>query len=144
MAGTASGNDGPDALSTRFEEAWNSHDMGAFAELFHPDAIFISRFGHFWRGREEIVARHAEIHSTIYRDCTIANHLQHLEGLTEEAAIGVVKSRVSVGRFMPTGPRVFSSQFLYVATRRQGVWRIQAGENVAVANPETGELIADD
>lgn len=144
MASTPSGSDEAGALSQRFEDAWNSHDMGAFADLFHPDAIFISRFGHFWRGRDEIVARHAEIHATIYRDCTITNRLQHLESLTEDAAIGFVKSRISVGRFMPTGPRVFSSQFLYVATRRDGVWRIQAGDNVAVANPETGEPIADD
>lgn len=92
-------------LSARFEAAWNVHDMSAFGDLFHPDAIFISRFGHVWRGRDEIVERHREIHETIYRACQISNEVQHTTGISDDAVLGVVRSFISVGRFMPTGPR---------------------------------------
>lgn len=127
-------------LSARFETAWNAHDMAAFGELFHPDAVFISHFGHLWRGRNEIVARHRKIHETIYRDCRISNEVQVSMGISDDAVLGVVRSLVCVGRFMPTGPREFSTRFSFVAQREGVAWRILAGQNVAVMDPESGEL----
>jgi uncharacterized protein (TIGR02246 family) len=137
------GADTPAQIAKRFEQAWNTHDMAAFAPLFEEDATFVSRFGHCWRGRDEITDRHAEIHSTIYRDSHISNHLLSLDLLTDDIAVGVVRSLVSVGRFMPDGPRKFSSVFTYVARRNGEGWRIRAGANVAMADPETGELIVE-
>jgi hypothetical protein len=46
----------PTELTTRFQEAWNTHDMDAFGRLFYPDATFVNRFGSYWRGVDEIVA----------------------------------------------------------------------------------------
>ena len=37
------GIDTPEATPAMFESAWNAHDMEAFAELFHPDATFVTR-----------------------------------------------------------------------------------------------------
>jgi len=130
----------PAELSRRFEAAWNSHDMTAFAELFEPDATFVTRFGHYWRGRDEIVARHAEIHSTIYKDCSISNCVQDVDFIRDDIAIVHLCSLISVGRAMATGPQQFTVEFTYIATRSANGWRIRAAQNVAVANPETGEL----
>lgn len=130
-------------LADHFERAWNAHDMSAFAELFEPDAIFVSRFGHYWRGREEIAARHAEIHATIYRDCTIANRIQNVDPLSDDIAVVYLRSFVSVGPTMPVGPRNFTVQFSYVAVRREGAWHIRSAQNVAVADPRTGELLVE-
>ena len=58
-------------ITTRFQEARNRHDMDAFGRLFHPDATFVNRFRSYWRGVEEIVAGHAGIHASIYRDSTL-------------------------------------------------------------------------
>jgi uncharacterized protein (TIGR02246 family) len=49
---------GPAEITTRFQEAWNMHDMEAFGRLFHPDATFVNRFGTYWRGVDKIVAGH--------------------------------------------------------------------------------------
>jgi uncharacterized protein (TIGR02246 family) len=132
----------PAELSRRFEEAWNGHDMDAFAALFEPDAIFVSRFGHVWRGLDEIVARHTDIHRTIYRDCRIANDIASQETLGGDVVLLIIRSRVAVGRYMPTGPREFSTVFSCLARRRDG-WRIMAGVNVAVTDPETGAPVVE-
>jgi uncharacterized protein (TIGR02246 family) len=133
----------PADLSRRFEEAWNAHDMKAFGKLFHPDATFVSRFGHFWRGRDMIVARHKQIHETIYQDCTIANRVEDIEEIDKHVAIGHVRSLVNAGRFVPNGPREFGTRFTYVATRQHhdDDWLIQTGVNVALVDPETNEQV---
>ena len=63
----------PTEITTRFQEAWNTHDMDAFGRLLHPDATFANRFGSYWRGVDEIVTGHAGIHVSIYRDSTLKN-----------------------------------------------------------------------
>ena len=58
------GTDGPEAITGRFEAAWNAHDMEAFAALFHSDATFVNRFATYWRNDDAIVAGHRGIHET--------------------------------------------------------------------------------
>ena len=50
-----------------FAEAWNRHDMEAFAELFAPDAEFVNVVGMWWKGRAEIKTAHEFTHSTMFR-----------------------------------------------------------------------------
>jgi hypothetical protein len=35
---------GPAAVTARFQDAWNRHDMERFGQLFHADATFVNRF----------------------------------------------------------------------------------------------------
>jgi uncharacterized protein (TIGR02246 family) len=62
---------GPAEVTKRFQDAWNTHNMEAFGRLFHSDATFVNRFGTYWRGVDQIVAGHASIHASIYRDSTL-------------------------------------------------------------------------
>jgi len=50
-----------------FAEAWNRHDMEAFAELFAADAEFVNVVGMWWKGRAEIKAAHEFTHSTMFK-----------------------------------------------------------------------------
>jgi uncharacterized protein (TIGR02246 family) len=50
-----------------FAEAWNRHDMEAFAELFAPDAEFVNVVGMWWKGRAEIKAAHEFTHATMFK-----------------------------------------------------------------------------
>jgi uncharacterized protein (TIGR02246 family) len=144
MTETAHKAQSPAEICKLFEKAWNAHDMVAFGALFEPHATFVSRFGHCWQGRDEIVARHGEIHSTIYRDCTIANRLLAVDLVTDDVAVAFVRSLVKVGAAMPTGPREFSSLFTYVATwKKEDGWHIRAAANVALADPRTGEPVVE-
>ncbi|MCH1998980.1 SgcJ/EcaC family oxidoreductase, partial [Achromobacter xylosoxidans] len=77
----------PEDAPIAFEAAWNNHDMQALGTLFHADATFVNRFGHYVRGVDEIVKLHAPIHQTIYRDSTLRNELIDVTAIGGEAAI---------------------------------------------------------
>ena len=141
MPFTAPADAGPEILAAQFEEAWNSHDMAAFAEIFDANATFVSRFGHYWQGREPIVERHAEIHATFYSQSSISNRIQDVDVLGPDCAVVFVQSLVTVGDAMPVGPRAFSTEFMFVAQRQDGVWRMRAASNVALADPQSGALL---
>jgi len=131
-------NKGPADITARFQDAWNRHDMEAFGRLFHPDATFVNRFATYWRGVDQIVAGHAGIHASIYRDSTLAIDAPDVDPISDDAAILHFWSRLTTGTAHPAGPHQVDTLIMAVATRRSGEWRIQAAENVTLTNPMTG------
>ena len=134
-------NTGPGEITTRFQEAWNSHDMEAFGQLFNADATFVNRFGTYWRGRDQIVAGHAGIHSSIYRDSTLEIDVPDIDHITDDVSILHFWTRLSAGAAHPAGPHQVDTLILAVVTRTDGKWRIRAAENVTLTNPMTGATI---
>lgn len=118
--------------------------MPALGALFHEDATFVNRFGHYVRGVDAIVALHAPIHATIYRDSTLANELIDLAAIGEDAAIVHFWSRLTVGPAHPAGPHAVDTLILAVLTRQDDRWRMKALENVTLTNPRTGEPVLRD
>jgi uncharacterized protein (TIGR02246 family) len=118
--------------------------MGAFAALFHPDATFVNRFATYWRGVEAIVSGHRTIHETIYKDSTLANDAPDVDIISEDAAILHIWSRLTAGAAHPAGPHKVDTLILAVVTRRDGIWRIQALENVTRVDPRTGAVMLRD
>jgi uncharacterized protein (TIGR02246 family) len=135
---------GPAAIVSRFEAAWNAHDMQAFAALFHSDASFVNRFGNYVRGVDAIVAMHRPIHETIYKDSTLANETPDVDAISDDAAILHFWSRLTAGAAHPAGPHAVDTLILAVVTRRDGIWRIQALENVTLVDPRTGAVVLRD
>lgn len=133
--------DQPDDAPTAFQSAWNAHDMTALAALFHPDATFVNRFGHFVRGVDAIVQLHEPIHASIYRDSTLENELIDVTPLATDATVIHFWSRLRIGQAHPAGAHDVDTLILAVLTRREGAWRIQALENVTLTNPRTGKAI---
>ncbi|MBV8593027.1 MAG: SgcJ/EcaC family oxidoreductase [Caulobacteraceae bacterium] len=129
----------PADIAAAFQAAWNAHDMVAFGALFHADATFVNRFATYVRGVDEIVALHRGIHETIYRDSTGSNELLDLNEVADGVAIVHFWCRLTVGAAHPAGPHQIDTLLLAVVTRRDGAWRIQAAENVTLADPMTGE-----
>ena len=111
-----------------WEEAWNSHDMHAFANLFHEDGIWI-----LWTGQEgktRIEEGHAAVHRTILR-----NSLQR-ERLEESTFVG---PDAAVVRFfcMLTGDEWFPDKVIRsrkVSIGREGTWKIGWGQNTRFAD----------
>jgi uncharacterized protein (TIGR02246 family) len=128
----------PAEVTKGFQDAWNAHDMEAFGRLFHPDATFVNRFGTYWRGVDQIVAGHVGIHTSIYRDSTLAIDTPDVDPISDDAAILHFWSRLSAGAAHPAGPHQIDTLILAVVTRREGEWRIQAAENVTLTDPMTG------
>ncbi len=128
----------PADIITRFQDAWNAHDMDAFGRLFHPDATFVNRFATYWRGVDQIVAGHAGIHASIYSDSTLEIDAPDIDPISDEAAILHFWSRLSTGEAHPAGRHQIDTLIMTVVTRREGEWRIQALQNVTLTNPFTG------
>ena len=128
-------------ITTRFQEAWNTHDMEAFGRLFHPDATFVNRFATYWRGVDQIVAGHTSIHASIYRDSTLSIDAPDIDPISDNAAILHFWTRLSTGAAHPAGPHQIDTLILAVVTRRDSEWRIQALENVTLTNPMTGATL---
>ncbi len=118
--------------------------MTALGSLFDQDATFVNRFGHYVQGIEEIVALHAPIHETIYRDSTLQNELIDIAHITDGVAVIHFWSRLAAGAAHPAGPHVVDTLILAVLVRQNETWRIRALENVTLTNPRTGEAILRD
>jgi len=131
----------PEDALLAFQTAWNSHDLDAFRALFHEDASFVNRFGHYVRGVDAIIGMHAPIHATIYSDSTLANELIAVDAIGDDGAIVHFWSRLTVGGAHPAGPHAVDTLILAVLTRRDDAWRIKALENVTLTNPRTGEPV---
>lgn len=131
----------PEDAVSAFQAAWNDHDMAALGGLFHEDAIFVNRFGHYVQGIEAIVALHVPIHQTIYCDSTLQNELIDVTHIADGAAVIHFWSRLAAGASHPAGAHVIDTLIQAVLTRREEIWHIQALENVTLTNPRTGETI---
>lgn len=131
----------PEDIPLAFQATWNNHDMKAFAALFHQDATFVNRFGHYVKGINEIIALHQPIHETIYSDSTLENELIYVTSLTNDICISHFWSRLTAGLAHPQGPHQIDTLLLTVLVKQNNSWCIQALENVTLTNPRTGEII---
>ena len=131
----------PEDSPSAFQTAWNSHDMGSLRTLFHEDATFVNRFGHYVRGVEEIIDLHVPIHQTIYRDSNLKNDLIDVVRIGDGATVIHFWSRLAVGAAHPAGPHQVDTLILAVLTWHDNAWLIRALENVTLTNPRTGEAV---
>lgn len=131
----------PEDAPLAFQNAWNAHDMAAFASLFHEDATFVNRFGHYVKGVDAIVAMHKPIHETIYRDSTLSNELIDINHVSNGVAVMHFWSRLTTGAAHPAGPHEVDTLILAVLTEKNDLWRIQSLENVTLTDPRSGKQI---
>jgi uncharacterized protein (TIGR02246 family) len=118
------------AVEMGLQEAWNHHDMKAWANLFTEDADFVNLAGCWWKGRAEIEAKHTAIHAYIFRDSALTIDEVHTRFLTPEVAIVHVLWSLT-GNRNPDGrdgqPR--KGIFTQVLQKRNGKWLIAAAQN---------------
>lgn len=131
----------PEDIPLAFQIAWNNHDIKAFAALFHQNATFVNRFGHYVKGVDEIVALHQPIHETIYSDSTLENEIIDITPMSDDICISHFWSRLTAGAAHPQGPHQIDTLILTVLIKKNNTWYIQALENVTLTNPRTGETI---
>jgi uncharacterized protein (TIGR02246 family) len=62
---------GVDIVASAVVEAWNRHDMKAFATHFTEDADFVNVLGMHFRGRPQIEAVHVDLHRTIFKNSNL-------------------------------------------------------------------------
>ncbi len=75
------------ALIQSWEKAWNSHDMRAFANMFHEDGVWVLWTGAVWKGRAAIEEGHAAVHKTVFRNSIQRERLEELTFVGPDAAV---------------------------------------------------------
>jgi len=93
----------PEEAHHAFQTCWNIHDVEALGTLFHEDATFVNRFGHYVRGVDAIIELHASIHATIYSDSQLANELIDLVPIGDDAVVQL-KMSFTLLKLKRTGP----------------------------------------
>ena len=120
------------AIMQRWEEAWNTHDMHAFATLFQEDGVWILWTGQVWRGRTSIEEGHAAVHKTVFRNSVQRERLEELTFVGPDAAVLRFFSTLTGDERSPD--KVIRSRKIVIVTKREGVWKVGWGQNTRLAD----------
>lgn len=115
------------AIIDNWQKAWNTHDMHAFANLFHDDGIWVLWNGKVWEGRDTIEKGHAEVHKTVFRNSTQKKQIEEMTFVGPNTAVVRLYSTLTGDVRYPD--KVVESRNLLVITRRKNVWKIGWGQN---------------
>ena len=107
-------------------KAWNTHDMRAFASLFHPEAIFVLWNSEVLRGRDSIEAGHVRVHQTFLRNSVRKERIDEIRFIGADAVVLRTYDNL-VGDERHPG-KVTESRKLFVCTKRDNVWKISWGQ----------------
>ena len=131
-AGNKSDRDQLTAVVDKWEKAWNSHDMRAFASLFHEDGVWILWTGDVWKGRKSIEEGHSAVHKTVFRNSVQREQLEELTFLGPDAAVVRFYSTLAGDERAPG--KTIRSRKILIVTRRAGAWKVGWGQNTRLAD----------
>ncbi|MYM90823.1 SgcJ/EcaC family oxidoreductase [Rugamonas sp. FT82W] len=119
---------------SRWQDAWNRHDMDALSSLFTDDADFVQVNGRRWVGPAEIKKNHALVHEMMFKDSVWTNLKLDVRFLKPDVAIahqtwGLRGDRNPDGT--PRTPR--EGLFTQVFVKRGDRWLISAAHNTNIA-----------
>ena len=131
-----------EAISARFQDTWNRHDMDGLASLVAEDVDFVTVVGvRGWqKGRKEFKEGHAAVHKTFFKDSVLTVKETHVKFIRPDIAIARVlwetKGDVVPDR-KPGEPR--EGIFTWVVEKRGGKWLIIASQNTENKAPPPGK-----
>ena len=125
---------GPAGVATAFADAWNRHDMEAFAALFREDASFVNVVGLWWRSRAEIKAAHEATHATMFRNSQLSGTVSSVQDVGPAGVKSVHFTWELTGIEAPGGGIVPARQgiLLLVVVEEDGDWRIAVAQNTDI------------
>ena len=122
-------------LATRWEKAWNRHDIKSLATLLTVDADFVNVAGRHWKGRSEIEAAHTE-RLPQFKDSTWTTKKVTVQFIRPDVALVHVDWGI-VGDTDPDGtarkPR--DGVFSWIAVKTDARWLIRSVQNTNINNP---------
>jgi len=110
-----------------WETAWNTHDMHAFANLFHEDGIWILWTGEVWKGRTAIEEGHAKVHKTYFRNSIQKEEIEEISFIGSEVVVVRFYSTLTGDERYPD--KIVQSRKLLIITKRNDIWKVGWGQN---------------
>jgi uncharacterized protein (TIGR02246 family) len=111
-------------------DAWNQHDMRAFADLLHDDAAFVNVAGAYLHGRGEIEQTHAAAHPGPFRDSSLTAWPQDARSVGPDVIIAHMRSGCTATAARPA--RCAAQIMTLVIERRGSQWKIVTAHNTNV------------
>jgi len=111
-----------------YESAWNRHDAKGLAAQYHTDATWVNWFGAYSKGQQDIQEHYQTVHSTYFK--TSHYYTRSIEDITfvkPDVAIMHVRTGLTGDERYPG--QTFEFRRTLVLTKRDGAWRILAGQN---------------
>jgi uncharacterized protein (TIGR02246 family) len=124
------------ALVDRFVEAWNRHDVHAFAAVFAEDADFTNWRGSGMSGRSEIEAFHAPMFATIFKESHQKYADIKIRFVRPDVAAVDVRWELT-GLLDPQGKPHPDRQgiLIFVMSKNAGQWQITVMHNLDLSMP---------
>src|ERR1044071_8147489 len=108
-----------------FAATWNANDMGAFGQLFAPDADLVDITGKLLKGRSEIQAYHSDLTARLYKGSRLVWIPADIRFLKRDVALAHVSTEISFNE----GKDKRTSFALVVLTKQGGRWSIASVQN---------------
>jgi len=129
-------NDQTDAIrqiATRWQQAWNDHDMTALSALVAEDVDFVTVAGTRLRGRESFHEHHAARHLMQFKDSIWSTNEVDVRSLGPDILVAHVNWTMRGDRDADGTPREpRSGIFTWILTKEQHTWRIKVAHNTNV------------
>jgi len=112
-------------------EAWNRHDMKAYAAQFTEDADFVNVVGMHFRGRPQIESVHFDLHRTIFKNSNLRAVNTIVRSVNERVALAHIAWEMSGAEGLPgwNVPELRKGMMSLVLVRTGDRWRITAAQN---------------
>ena len=111
-----------------YEEAWNRHDAKAIADLYHTDAAWVNWFGEYEKGKDSIQIHFQKIHSTYYKTSQVTTiAIEDLIFIKPDVVVSHIRMDLTGDERYPG--QIMRFRRTVLLTKRDGVWRILAGQN---------------
>jgi uncharacterized protein (TIGR02246 family) len=123
-----------EAIATKWEKAWNSHDMEALHNLLTEDADFVNVGAKHWKGRKEIHDQHAARLSQ-FAESTWVTQATTVQFLKPDIALVHIHWRLTGDKNSdgtPRSPR--EGIFTWVVIKHGACWQIRAAQNTNVSD----------
>jgi uncharacterized protein (TIGR02246 family) len=117
------------ALATRWEQAWNDHDMKRLVSLMTDDADFVNVGARHWKGRREIEAEHSA-RLNQFLESSWSTQTVRIQFLKPDVALAHIDWSLKGDKDpdgKPRSPR--GGVFTWVVVRQNGGWFIRAAQN---------------
>jgi uncharacterized protein (TIGR02246 family) len=115
---------------TRFEVAWNTHDMNVLGSITTEDVDFVNVAGLHWKGRVQVVKEHAERHKVRFKNSVMMSKAVGVQFLRPDMALVHIDWETHGDLdfdLKPWPPR--KGIFSWLMLKSGGDWKIRADQN---------------
>jgi uncharacterized protein (TIGR02246 family) len=120
-------------IQTRWDDAWNRHDIKALGALVAEDVRFVNVAGNVLNGREEFEKLQTQTHATQFKDSVRTVTGTDIKFLSADIAVAHVRWGMRGDKDADGTPRPpRNGVMMQVLVKRGGAWTIVAVQNTNV------------